>query len=69
MTGDNVVTKAYQAVDANTGEAIAKAVKEGCEIVFTVSPEMMNDSVKAAIKYPNVKILNCSFLRIRQTSP
>lgn len=61
MTGDNVVTKAYQDTKGDTGAAIAKAVREGCDIVFTVSPEMMNDSVKAAIQYPNVKILNCSF--------
>ena len=61
MTGDNVVTNAYQGNKDNVSETIDKAVQDGCEIVFTVSPEMMSDSIKAAVQYPNVKILNCSF--------
>lgn len=60
MTGSNVVTAAYQGSSENVGKNIEKAVKDGCEIIFTVSPSMMGEAVKAAIHFPNVKILNCS---------
>ena len=61
MTADNVVTEAYTGNENNVREMIDKAVKDGCGIIFTVSPSMMNEAVKAAVQYPNVKILNCSF--------
>ena len=61
MTDDNVVTKAYYA-DENGGVkgAIDKAVADKNEIVFAVSPEMINDTLTAAVHNPNVKFLNCS---------
>nr|WP_278287627.1 BMP family ABC transporter substrate-binding protein [Ruminococcus albus] len=61
MTGDNVVTEAYICEENNVCDAIEKAVSDGCGIVFTVSPSMLRDAVKASVKYPDVKILNCSF--------
>ncbi len=61
MTADNVVTAAYRGNKDNVRETIDKAAKDGCGIIFTVSPAMMSDAVKAAVQYPNVKILNCSF--------
>ena len=61
MTADNVVTSDYLGNSENVREMIDKAVKDGCGIIFTVSPSMMNEAVKAAVQYPNVKILNCSF--------
>ena len=61
MTADNVVTAAYCGNRENVREMIDKAVKDGCGIIFTVSPSMMSEAVKAAVQYPNVKILNCSF--------
>lgn len=33
----------------------------GTRMYTAVSPSMLGDAVKAAVKYPNVKILNCSF--------
>ncbi|MBR6336844.1 MAG: BMP family ABC transporter substrate-binding protein [Ruminococcus sp.] len=61
VTGSNVVTKAYQCGENTTLNTIEAAVNDGCKVVFTVSPSMMDDSVKAAIKFTGVKILNCSF--------
>lgn len=61
MTGKNVVTKSYQCGDDSTYNTIENAVNDGCKIIFTVSPTMMDDSIKAAIKFTGVKILNCSF--------
>lgn len=61
MTGKNVVTKAYVCGNDTVAETIEKAAADGCKIIFTVSPSMMDDSVKQAIKHPNIKILNCSF--------
>ena len=61
MTGDNVVTEAYNCEKNDVRSAIEKAISDGCGIIFTVSPSMLADAVRAAVKYPNVKILNCSF--------
>ncbi len=41
-------------------EAIRQAVEEGSTILFTTSPKLLNASVKAALKYPSIRILNCS---------
>lgn len=42
------------------GEAIKKAIDEGCGIIFTTTPEFIPSSLKSAVEYPGVKILNCS---------
>ncbi len=41
-------------------EAIREAVETGSTVIFTTSPKLLNASVKAALKYPSVRILNCS---------
>lgn len=50
---ENVTTK-------NITRTIQKAVKDGCNLIFTTTPTFAQASVKAAIKYPTVRILNCS---------
>ncbi len=62
MTGANAVTRKYLAADCGGSiqEAIAKAIGDGNEIIFTVSPKMMPDTLKAAVLNPSVKFLNCS---------
>ena len=61
MTGDNVVTAAYFANEAGSvADAMEKAVSEGNEIIFAVSPDMIMDSRKKAVMHPSVKFLNCS---------
>ncbi len=62
MTGSDVVTASY--ISEHRKESIAHtietAVKEKNEVIFTISPFMMSETIKAAIRYPDVKFLNCS---------
>lgn len=48
--------------DAEVGAAIEKAVSEGCNLIFTTAPQMVNQSVRSALLYPKVKIYNCSIM-------
>ena len=60
--GDRVVVHSY--FDANTTElaeqSIEKAVSEGAQVVFTTAPPLCTATLKAAVKYPKVRFLNCS---------
>ena len=60
--GDRVKTLSFN--DVQMGEdaqnKLEQAVKAGCDVVFTTTPKLMADSLKAAVKYPHVKFLNCS---------
>lgn len=46
--------------DAEVEADIDRAVEAGCELIFTTASQMVNQSVRSAIKYPKVKIYNCS---------
>ena len=39
---------------------IAQAVADGAELVFTTTPQLLRDTLKAAVSYPKVRFLNCS---------
>lgn len=58
-----VITSAYT-ISGNDPEeslnTIKKAMDEGNTVIFTTSPKLLNASVKAALKYPSLQILNCS---------
>lgn len=41
-------------------KTIEQAIRIGCNIVFTTTPEFIPSSLKAAVEYSNIKILNCS---------
>lgn len=41
-------------------ELMDKAIADGCTVLFTASPRFLGSSIKAGIKYPDIKILNCS---------
>lgn len=59
-----VTTTAYTASSCDqesSFEMIQKAVEDGCTVIFTTSPKLLNASVQAAVRYPSVRILNCSF--------
>lgn len=43
-------------------EMIRRAVEDGSTLIFTTSPVLTHASIKAAMEYPDVKILNCSLL-------
>lgn len=46
--------------DAQVEEAIDRAVAWGCSVIFTTASQMANQSLRSAIRYPDVKIYNCS---------
>lgn len=57
-----IVTSAY-ITNGNTDESaevIKAAIEDGNTVIFTTSPKLLNASVKAALKYPAIRILNCS---------
>lgn len=55
-----IVTKAYHNTSQTPEEMIEQAISENNEIIFTTSPKLLNVSLAAAVKYPDVMILNCS---------
>ena len=57
-----VETMAFDRADteAQVADAIEKAIAAGCELIFTTATQMVNQSVRSAIKHPKVKIYNCS---------
>lgn len=46
--------------DGEVEAAIELAVAAGCELIFTTASQMVNQSVRSAVKHPKVKIYNCS---------
>ena len=39
---------------------VERAASDGNQVIFTTTPLLMPDSLKASLKYPEVQILNCS---------
>ena len=62
VMGDMVSARSYY--DANTmalaEEKIEEAVRDGAQVVFTTAPLLSRATLKAAVKYPKVRFLNCS---------
>ena len=60
--GDRITVRSYY--NANTPElaeaTIEQAVTEGAQVVFTTAPLLSRATLKAAVKYPKVRFLNCS---------
>ena len=46
--------------EAEVENAIELAVAAGCNLIFTIAIQMVNPSVRAAIRHPKVRIFNCS---------
>ncbi len=58
---DQVTTEVYE--NCNTSEKLKEALDQAaasCSMVFTISPSMMKETLKAAIAHPKAKFLNCS---------
>ncbi len=41
-------------------DAVDSAARNGSDVVFSTSPSLMDLTVKAAVRYPSVRFLNCS---------
>ena len=58
---DKIDTLTYpNALDGDPYEVIVQAIEDGCTVIFTTSPRLIQASVKAAVEYPEVMIFNCS---------
>ena len=57
-----VETVAYfNAVPGENADALVEqAITDGADVVFTTSPKLVGASLRAAVKHPQVRILNCS---------
>ena len=61
--GDKVETRMVSDVEPDAcQETLETLIREGSNIIFTTSPVLLDGAMKAAVKYPDVKILNCSLL-------
>ena len=60
--GDQVTVRSY--FHADTPELaellLDQAVEDGADMVFTTTPQLSRVTLKAALKYPKVRFLNCS---------
>ncbi|MBO4879441.1 MAG: BMP family ABC transporter substrate-binding protein [Clostridia bacterium] len=57
-----VTVKNYFHADTNerAAELISEAVADGAELVFTTTPPLLGETLRAAIRYPKVRFFNCS---------
>ena len=60
--GKSVTARVYFNIGSpdNAEEQIDKAVAEGAEVVFTTATQLISACMKASVKYPKVRFLNCS---------
>lgn len=61
--GDKVEACMVSNVDPEKCEStISELIEKGSNIIFTTSPVLLDGAMKAAIKHPDAKVLNCSLL-------
>lgn len=61
--GERVKTTVCVCEDpANYEAEIEKLIEDGNRLIFTTTPLMLSASIKASVKHPDAKILNCSML-------
>ena len=62
VVGDKVTTRSYFHADSpeQIEAALDRAAEDGAQLVFTTTPPMLRQTLKAAVKYPKVWFLNCS---------
>ena len=58
--GDQIETAAYVCPAEDAEETIARAIADGCKLIFTTSPVYHACSMHMAVEHPEVIILNCS---------
>lgn len=58
---DKIDTATYpNALDDDPYKVIKQAIDDGCTVIFTTSPRLVQASLRAAVEHPEVIILNCS---------
>ena len=58
--GDRVTTRAYLCDGAGAGETMEKAIEEGAQVIFAVTPPLVDACCRVAARHPQVKILVCA---------
>ena len=59
--GKVTTTSYFNAVVGENDDALLEqAIAEGAELVFTTSPKLIGAALRAAVRHPQVRILNCS---------
>ena len=60
--GDRIETTFVDGVEENQQavEAMEKLAKNGYELIFTTNPKFFQASLKIALSYPTIKVMNCS---------
>ncbi len=63
--GDDIWTNSYflEGSGKDTAELLQEAIDDGNDIIFTANQKFLGASLKKALEYPDVKILNCSLNR------
>ncbi len=58
----HILTKSYFQADSPEDETACfeKAIADGNTVIFSTSPKLLDTSIRYAIRYPKLKILNCS---------
>ena len=57
---DKVDTVVYICKENNYSQTLEKSVSDGCKLIFTTSPRMLQASLRAAVENPDIIIMNCS---------
>lgn len=58
---EKIDTTTYpNALESDPYEVILQAIEDGCTVIFTTSPRLIQASLRAAVEHPEVIILNCS---------
>ncbi len=58
---DKIDTITYpNALENDPYQVIVQAIEDGCKVIFTTSPRLIQASLRAAVEYPDVLIMNCS---------
>ena len=61
VLGNRVATSVYMAESEETlYSTLEKAIKDGNRMIFTVSPRMLKQSLRAAVEHPEAVVMNCS---------
>ena len=60
--GDKIRVRSYYGANTpqQAEDLIEQAVAEGAQVVFTTAPPLSRATLKAAVKYPKIRFLNCS---------
>lgn len=59
--GEKIITTSYESADEeDADEIMEKAVADGNKLIFSTSSILNNAAIKIALKYPDIKVLNCA---------